>query len=163
MSGGKGILLAGEIIAQAAMIAGHDVKTNEVHGMAQRGGSVMAEIRFGCEGFSPLVPEGGAQVIASLERLESLRYFRDLAPGGLAVVSSEMIVPVTVCRARRHTQTMSNMPPPHIPQTDLSLCRGHRHIARQRPGRQHSFISALAKELPIPQDAWQEALNNVLS
>jgi indolepyruvate ferredoxin oxidoreductase beta subunit len=94
--GGQGILLATQIAARAAMIAGFDVKTNEVHGMAQRGGSVVAQVRFGRKVASPLVPEGTASVLASLERIEALRYVDLLAPDGLAVVSSQQIVPVTV-------------------------------------------------------------------
>lgn len=94
--GGQGILLASEILAQAAMLAGYDVKTNEVHGMAQRGGSVIAQIRYGEKVFSPLVPDGTARVLASLERIEALRFRHFLAPGGTAVVSTQAIVPVTV-------------------------------------------------------------------
>lgn len=94
--GGQGILLAAQIAASAALAHGHDVKTNEVHGMAQRGGSVLAQIRFGDRVFSPLVPEGSAQVLASLERIEALRFASYLAPDGLAVVSSQAIIPVTV-------------------------------------------------------------------
>ncbi len=94
--GGQGILLATQIAARAAMAAGFDVKTNEVHGMAQRGGSVVAQIRYGEKVFSPLVPDGTARALASLERIEALRYSSLLAPEGLAVVSSQAIVPVTV-------------------------------------------------------------------
>ncbi len=94
--GGQGILLATQITARAAIANGHDVKTNEVHGMAQRGGSVVAQIRFGDRVFSPLVPEGTAQVLASLERIEALRFASYLSPDGMAVVSSQAIVPVTV-------------------------------------------------------------------
>ena len=94
--GGQGILLASEIVARAAMVAGFDVKTNEVHGMAQRGGSVVAQIRYGKEVNSPLVASGSAQVLGSLERIEALRYADYLAPGGLAVVSNQMVVPVSV-------------------------------------------------------------------
>lgn len=94
--GGQGILLAAQIIARAALAAGHDVKTNEVHGMAQRGGSVVAQIRFGQKVYSPLVPEGSAAVLGSLERIEALRMKGYLAPGGLAVVSRQAIIPVTV-------------------------------------------------------------------
>ncbi len=93
--GGQGILLASEIIAQAALAAGYDVKTNEVHGMAQRGGSVLAQIRFGEKVHSPLVPKGAATVLASLERIEILRYLDYLAPNGLAVVSDQIIIPVS--------------------------------------------------------------------
>jgi indolepyruvate ferredoxin oxidoreductase, beta subunit len=94
--GGQGILLATQIAARAALISGHDVKTNEVHGMAQRGGSVVAQLRFGEKVYSPLVPLGTAQVLASLERIEALRVAVYLAPDGLAVVSNQAIIPVTV-------------------------------------------------------------------
>jgi indolepyruvate ferredoxin oxidoreductase beta subunit len=94
--GGQGILLASEIIAQAAMNAGFDVKTNEVHGMAQRGGSVIGQIRYGKEVFSPLVARGTAQVLCSLEQSEALRYSDYLAQGALAVVNAQQITPVTV-------------------------------------------------------------------
>jgi len=93
--GGQGILLASEIIAQAAVAAGFDVKTNEVHGMAQRGGSVIAQIRYGKEVFSPLVPKGTAKVIGALERIEILRYTDYLAEDGMAIVSDQKIVPIT--------------------------------------------------------------------
>ncbi len=94
--GGQGILLASEIVAKAAMIAGHQVKTNEVHGMAQRGGSVIAQIRYGRRVHSPLVAEGTARVLGALERIEAIRFAHYLAPDGLAVVSSQAIIPVTV-------------------------------------------------------------------
>ncbi len=94
--GGQGILLATQIAARAALIAGYDVKTNEVHGMAQRGGSVVAQIRYGSKVYSPLVPRGSAQVLLSLERIEALRFAELLSPDGLAVVSRQAIVPVTV-------------------------------------------------------------------
>jgi indolepyruvate ferredoxin oxidoreductase beta subunit len=94
--GGQGILLATQIVARAAIVAGHDVKTNEVHGMAQRGGSVVAQVRYGRHVYSPLVPDGTAQVLASLEKIEALRFASYLAQDGLAVVSSQSIIPVTV-------------------------------------------------------------------
>ena len=94
--GGQGILLASEIIARAAIAAGYQVKTNEVHGMAQRGGSVLAQIRYGREVHSPLVELGTANVLGSLECIEALRCADYLAPEGLAVVSSQRVVPITV-------------------------------------------------------------------
>lgn len=94
--GGQGILLASEILAQAAMLEGYDVKTNEVHGMAQRGGSVMAQIRYGKEVFSPLVARNEADILGALEKIEALRYADYLRPGGLAAVSTQAVMPVTV-------------------------------------------------------------------
>ena len=94
--GGQGILLASTILARAAMLAGCDVKTNEVHGMAQRGGSVMAQIRYGVKVHSPLATPGEVRVLGSFEKIEALRCAHFLAPGGLAVVSTQAIIPVTV-------------------------------------------------------------------
>ncbi|OXU14513.1 indolepyruvate oxidoreductase subunit beta [Sedimentisphaera salicampi] len=94
--GGQGILLASEIVAQAAKISGFDVKTNEVHGMAQRGGSVIAHVRFGEKVYSPLAAKGEAKVLGGLERISALRYADYLCEGGLVAVNSQMMVPVTV-------------------------------------------------------------------
>ena len=94
--GGQGILLASNVLARAALFAGHDVKTNEVHGMAQRGGSVVAEIRYGEKVHSPLIEPRSAIAIASLEQMEALRYAHYLSPNGVAVVSKLRLVPTTV-------------------------------------------------------------------
>lgn len=94
--GGQGILLASNILARTALLAGHDVKTNEVHGMAQRGGSVVAEIRFGKKVRSPLLAPLEAVALVALEQLEALRYAHFLAPTGTAVVSKLRLVPTTV-------------------------------------------------------------------
>ena len=94
--GGQGILLAAKIIGAAAERAGLEVCSNEIHGMAQRGGSVRAQVKFGEHVSSPLILEGTADVLASLEKIEALRCAHFLKPGGLAVVSDQVIVPVTV-------------------------------------------------------------------
>jgi indolepyruvate ferredoxin oxidoreductase beta subunit len=94
--GGQGVLLVSTIIAEAAIRAGMDVKTNEVHGMAQRGGSVLAQVRFGETVYSPLVWEGTADILVALEEVEALRHAHFLKKGGLAVVSAQRIIPVTV-------------------------------------------------------------------
>jgi len=72
--GGQGILLASEILSDVALEAGLDVKKSEVHGMAQRGGSVVSNVRFGAKVYSPLIKKGEADVILSFEKLETLRW-----------------------------------------------------------------------------------------
>ncbi|MGN0867756.1 MAG: indolepyruvate oxidoreductase subunit beta [Oligosphaeraceae bacterium] len=94
--GGQGILLASEITARAALLAGYDVKTNEVHGMAQRGGSVVACIRFGGKVYSPVIEPGGADALLGLEPVEAIRCHHYLKPSGVAAVSTQRIIPVTV-------------------------------------------------------------------
>jgi len=94
--GGQGVLLASEILAEAAALAGHDVKKSEVHGMAQRGGSVVSHLRFGPEVHSPLIPRGGADFLVSFERLETLRYLESLHAGSVVIVNSQEILPLPV-------------------------------------------------------------------
>ena len=94
--GGQGIILASEVLSEALMLAGQDVKKSEIHGMAQRGGSVRTDVRFAEKVRSPLIEAGGADVLVSFEELESLRYLGQLKAGGTAVVNRERIVPTTV-------------------------------------------------------------------
>lgn len=94
--GGQGTLLASEVISRAAMLAGLDVKQSEVHGMAQRGGSVVSEVRIGKKIYSPLIPPGETDFLVSFELLEALRYADTVAPDGLALINRQIITPVTV-------------------------------------------------------------------
>ena len=94
--GGQGTLLTSRIIGKAAMACGYDVKISEVHGMAQRGGSVVTFVRFGEKVCEPVVEEGQADVIISFERLEALRYAHFLKKDGVLVVNDCRIDPMTV-------------------------------------------------------------------
>lgn len=87
--GGQGVVLAGKIISHAAYGKGFDVKTSEVHGMSQRGGSVSTHIRFGEKIFSPLIPEQGANIILSFDIYETLRYAKDFADKNTLIISSD--------------------------------------------------------------------------
>jgi indolepyruvate ferredoxin oxidoreductase beta subunit len=78
------------------MISGFDVKKSEVHGMAQRGGSVISEVRIGEKVYSPIIPVGEVDFLISFEKLESLRYADILAKTGVALINNQNIVPVTV-------------------------------------------------------------------
>lgn len=94
--GGQGTLLTSRIIGKAALAEGCDVKISEVHGMAQRGGSVVTFVRFGEKVNEPVVEEGQADVIISFERLEALRYAHFLKKDGVLVVNDCRIDPMTV-------------------------------------------------------------------
>jgi indolepyruvate ferredoxin oxidoreductase, beta subunit len=94
--GGQGVLLASKVLAESALVSGKDVKQNEVHGMAQRGGSVISFVRIGDEVFSPVVMPGKADILISFEPLEALRYAHFLKPGGLLVYNNVTINPSTV-------------------------------------------------------------------
>lgn len=94
--GGQGIVLAGDVIGLAARLARLEVKASEIHGMSQRGGSVVSEVRFGAEVFSPLIPPPGADFLLAFELLEGLRGLQRLRPGGMAIVNQQSIVPASV-------------------------------------------------------------------
>jgi len=95
--GGQGVVLASMIVADALMRAGYDVKQSEVHGMAQRGGSVFSHIRWGERVQSPLVPEAGAEVLAAFEWAEALRWLHYVSEGGAVVADIRTIVPPGAC------------------------------------------------------------------
>ncbi len=94
--GGQGILLASEILCRVGLLSGKDVKKSEIHGMAQRGGSVVSQIRIGDRVHSPLIALGATDVLVSFEKLEALRFAHYLRQGGLAIVNEQEIRPVTV-------------------------------------------------------------------
>jgi indolepyruvate ferredoxin oxidoreductase beta subunit len=95
-TGGQGILLASEVISYAAMASGMDVKKSEVHGMAQRGGSVSSHVRFGEKVYSPLVEKGTADMILAMEMMEGVRWAPFLSPGGRLIIPDLEINPMTV-------------------------------------------------------------------
>lgn len=94
--GGQGTLLTSRILGGIMVDAGYDVKLSEVHGMAQRGGSVVTFVRYGEEVAEPIVEEGQADVLIAFERLEALRYAHFLKKDGAIVVNDQRIDPITV-------------------------------------------------------------------
>ena len=94
--GGQGILLTANLLGRVAALAGLDVKKSEIHGMAQRGGSVASSVRFGDSVHSPIIPAGESDLLVAFDRLEALRCASQLKPGGQALVNDVYLTPVTV-------------------------------------------------------------------
>lgn len=94
--GGQGTLLTSRILGGITMDAGYDVKLSEVHGMAQRGGSVVTFVRYGETVAEPIVEEGQADVLIAFEKLEALRYAHFLKKDGVIIVNDWRIDPITV-------------------------------------------------------------------
>ena len=94
--GGQGSLLAAKILGHLLLNAGFDVKVSEVHGMSQRGGSVITYVRFGDKVFSPVVDKGQADFIVSFEILETARWLSYLKSGGQIVTNTQQIDPMPV-------------------------------------------------------------------
>ena len=94
--GGQGTLLTSRILGGIIQAAGYDVKLSEVHGMAQRGGSVVTFVRYGDKVYEPIVEEGQADVLIAFERLEAMRYAHFLKKDGVLIVNDQRMDPMTV-------------------------------------------------------------------
>ena len=94
--GGQGTLLASRILGNCVIKEGYDVKVSEVHGMSQRGGSVVTYLKYGKEVYSPIVGKGEADVILAFEELEALRAMPYLKKGGKIIVNTQQINPMPV-------------------------------------------------------------------
>jgi indolepyruvate ferredoxin oxidoreductase beta subunit len=94
--GGQGILRASDILSLVMIEAGYDAKKSEVHGMAQRGGSVTSHVRYGQKVYSPIAKKGDVDILVSFEKLETLRYLDYLKPDGKVIINDEEIYPPSV-------------------------------------------------------------------
>ena len=94
--GGQGTLVAANILAEVGLAAGYDVKKSEVHGMAQRGGSVTSHVRWGQQVFSPMAGNGEVDILLGFEQVEAMRYVEWLRQGGRGLFSTHRIPPVSV-------------------------------------------------------------------
>lgn len=94
--GGQGTILASNLLAELGIALGYDVKKAEVHGMSQRGGSVISHLRWGSQVHSPIISKGEADIIVAFEKLEALRFVDQIRPDGVILVNDYVIVPVTV-------------------------------------------------------------------
>ena len=94
--GGQGTLLASKVLGRMLLSQGYDVKVSEVHGMSQRGGSVVTYVRYGSKVYSPVIDKGEADIILSFELLEAARWVEFLRPEGVIITNSQQINPIPV-------------------------------------------------------------------
>ena len=99
--GGQGTILASKILSNGLVSAGYDVKMSEVHGMAQRGGSVSTQVRYGKKVYSPIIGKGQADILVSFETMEALRWLEYLAPTGKVVVNDYQIPSAPILMGKR--------------------------------------------------------------
>ena len=157
--GGQGTILTSDLLALAAMHAGFDVKKSEIHGMSQRGGSVVSQVRYGDLVRSPIIPEGATDVLVAFERNEALRFAHLLKPGGLLLVNDTERIPVTVSSGQqppveRLSERLAAYPGLHlVPADRIAAEVGNVRTANV------VLVGALSKLLDaIPDEAWQSAL-----
>lgn len=161
--GGQGILLASEILAETFMLAGFDVKKSEIHGMSQRGGSVVSHVRFGKAVCSPTVPEGEGDILFGFELLEAYRCLPLLRPGAEVVVNDYRIAPPAVLLgqasypadlAQRMRSRFANF-----------LLVDGLHLAQQAGDVRAAntvLLGAVSRRLAIDEAVWLAALQNMV-
>lgn len=161
--GGQGILLASEILSEAAMLAGFDVKKSEIHGMSQRGGSVVSHVRYGTEVFSPIVPEGEGDILFGFELMETCRSLPLIKPGGIVVANDLQISPPSVLMGQEaYPADLVMRIQDHFP--DFILVDGQK-IA-QGAGNVRAantvLLGAVSRRLAIAEDFWMKALEKMV-
>ncbi|WP_003542696.1 indolepyruvate oxidoreductase subunit beta [Desulfotomaculum nigrificans] len=157
--GGQGTILATRVLAKAAQDAGYDIKVSEIKGMAQRGGSVVTQVRLGQKVYSPLISEGGADVILAFEKMEARRWLPYLKTDGHIIVNDQAIhpVPVLTGAAEYPADCLEKVKAatPHaivVDALNIALACGNPKAANV------VLVGVLARRLPIPKETWQAAL-----
>jgi len=158
--GGQGTLLTSRILGRLFVSLGHDVKISEIHGMAQRGGSVVTHVRYGDKVYSPIVEPGGADHLLAFESMEALRWIHYLKPGGGVVMNIQQIAPMPVITGQARY-------PSDIPDQLRGRC-GHLSMVdavavAKRLGTVKVFnvvlLGVLSRLMPIDRDAWRDAID----
>jgi indolepyruvate ferredoxin oxidoreductase beta subunit len=157
--GGQGTLLASEVLGEAFLLSGYDVKKSEVHGMAQRGGAVTTHLRFGQKVYSPLIEPGKADLLIAFEKIEALRFAHYLRPGGVMVVNAQEIFPPSVATGRE--------PYPADASERLAAVTDRLYLVdalaaalalREVRAVNMVMVGAASRFLPLPEGAYEEAV-----
>lgn len=161
--GGQGILLASEILSEAFMLAGFDVKKSEIHGMSQRGGSVVSHVRFGTEVFSPVVPEGEGDILFGFELLETYRALPLLRPGATVVANDDRILPPAVLLGQaEYPKGLADKIRQKFPDLLLVNGQGLALTAGDVRAANTVLLGAVSKRLTIAEAVWQQALEKMV-
>jgi indolepyruvate ferredoxin oxidoreductase, beta subunit len=161
--GGQGIILASDVLGRVAAAYGYDVKKNEIHGMAQRGGSVSSHVRFGKTVSSPIIKLGEADVLLSFEQIETIRYFPFLSEKGKVILNDQKILPPAVFTGKQEyppdvIQKIKEKVPDAVIVDGISVAQkmGNPKVLNV------VFLGILSKYLDIPTDVYEKVLKESL-
>ena len=161
--GGQGILLASEVLSEVVLMAGLDVKKNEIHGMSQRGGSVVSHVRYGEKVFSSIIPEGEVDILFSFELLETCRYLPLMRKNGRVIANNWQISPPSVARGvqsypEKLPEKICEMYPDSLIVDGLELA-----LAAGNPKTVNTvLLGALSNKLEFKKEMWLEALEKMI-
>ena len=163
--GGQGVILFSNIISDLALTAGLDIKKSEVHGMAQRGGSVTTHIRYAPKVYSPLIEEGTADVIVAFEMMEALRYIHFLGPKGRLIYDTHRIDPLPVSTGvverpadQKLSQRLAARAPNRqtVPAFETALKLGNARVQNV------VMLGAISCSLEFPEEAYRAAITRLV-
>jgi len=159
--GGQGILLASEVTVYSLLAAGYDAKKSEVHGMAQRGGSVTAQLRYGKKVYSPLIEPGGADIQVAFEMMEAVRYLPYLHAGSKVVVNTQQILPPSVATGQaEYPEEVLN----HLRERDIVVVPVDAFDIAREVGEVRTanvvMVGALSAFLPVDEANFEEIIRS---
>lgn len=161
--GGQGILLASGVLSEVLLMAGLDVKKNEIHGMSQRGGSVVSHVRYGDKVYSSIIPEGEVDILFSFEMLETCRYLPLLRRNGQVIINNWKIAPPSVALGKQvYPDNVAESIRERFPDTkvidglDLALAAGNAKTVNT------VLLGALSNILEFERELWLAALKKMI-
>ena len=162
--GGQGSLLASKLLGRLLIDEGYDVKVSEVHGMSQRGGSVVTYVRFGEKVYSPIIDKGEADYIVAFEKIEAARYAPYLAKDGKIIVNTQEIDPMPVITGAAEyphnaLESLSAMGVEVDAIDALTPATG----AGSAKAVNILLMGRLSKYMSIPEEKWIDAIKNSVS
>ncbi|WP_053095132.1 indolepyruvate oxidoreductase subunit beta [Neomoorella thermoacetica] len=157
--GGQGTILAGRVLSRAAISLGGEVKVSDIHGMAQRGGSVVTQVRFGPRVYAPVIAPGTADFLVAFEKLEACRWLPYLKAGGCLIVNDQEMPPLPVLTGAATypadlVAVMGKLVQNLVVLDALDLARRAGNVKTVNM----VLMGALARRLSISREAWEEAL-----
>ena len=161
--GGQGTLLASRVLGSAMLSQGVDVKVSEVHGMSQRGGSVVTYVRYGDKVYSPIIAQGEADVLLAFEALEAARYLPWLKPDGTVIVNTQQMDPMPVVTgvAEYPKDILGKVQEQGVKMVALDAL-GMAEQAGSSKAVNVVLIGAMAKKLDLPKEAWIDTIQETV-
>ena len=161
--GGQGTLLASRVLGSAMLSQGVDVKVSEVHGMSQRGGSVVTYVRYGDKVYSPIFAQGEADVLLAFEALEAARYLPWLKPDGTVIVNTQQMDPMPVVTGVTEypKDILGKVQEQGVKMVALDAL-GMAEQAGSAKAVNVVLIGAMAKKLDLPKEVWIDTIQETV-
>ncbi|WP_321531622.1 indolepyruvate oxidoreductase subunit beta [uncultured Desulfuromonas sp.] len=161
--GGQGTLLASEVLSEVLMLAGYDVKKNEIHGMSQRGGSVSSHVRFGEHVHSPIIPEGETDILFGFELLETYRNLPLLKKGGAVITNNLKLMPPSVATGQeRYPEGLEELICQQVEKSQVVDGLALAMEAGNPRTVNIVLLGALSTKLDLTAELWQQAIRKMV-